>query len=71
MDDLSNLAHVRRAQIVFGDGALVELGLLARAGISRSWWALGLHVCTAVFATSAFYALWTRLYGLARLRRRK
>ena len=37
------------------------------AGISRSSWALGLHVCTAVFATSAFYALWTRRYGLARL----
>jgi cytochrome d ubiquinol oxidase subunit II len=38
-----------------------------RAGISRSWWALGLHVCTAVFATSAFYALWTRRYAVARL----
>jgi len=38
-----------------------------RAGISRSWWALGLHICTAVFATSAFYALWSRQYGLARI----
>jgi len=38
-----------------------------RAGISRSWWALGLHVCTAVFATSAFFALWTRRYALARI----
>jgi len=38
-----------------------------RAGISRSWWALGLHGCTGLFATTAFYALWTRRYGLARL----
>jgi cytochrome d ubiquinol oxidase subunit II len=38
-----------------------------RAGISRSWWALALHVCTAVFATGAFYALWTRQYRLARV----
>lgn len=38
-----------------------------RAGISRSWWALALHIFTAVFATSAFYALWTRRYRLARV----
>ena len=38
-----------------------------RAGISRSWWALALHVCTALFATGAFYALWTRQYRLARV----
>lgn len=38
-----------------------------RAGISRSFWALGLHVLTAIFATSAFYALWTRKYKYARL----
>jgi len=38
-----------------------------RAGISRSWWALGLHLFTAIFATSAFYALWTRRYRLARV----
>ncbi|HKP83227.1 MAG TPA: cytochrome d ubiquinol oxidase subunit II [Pyrinomonadaceae bacterium] len=38
-----------------------------RAGISRSWWALGLHLFTAIFATSAFYALWTRRYSLARV----
>ena len=38
-----------------------------RAGISRSWWALGLHVFTAIFATAAFYALWTRRYKLARI----
>ena len=38
-----------------------------RAGISRSWWALGLHIFTAIFATGAFYALWTRRYRLARV----
>jgi cytochrome d ubiquinol oxidase subunit II len=37
-----------------------------RAGISRTWWALGLHVLTAIFALGAFYALWTRKYRLAR-----
>jgi len=38
-----------------------------RAAISRSWWALGLHLFTAIFAMGAFYALWTRKYGLARV----
>jgi len=38
-----------------------------RAGISRTWWALGLHLCTAVFAVGAFYSLWTRKYKLARV----
>lgn len=38
-----------------------------RAGISRTWWALGLHASTAVFAVGAFYALWTRSYRLARI----
>ncbi len=38
-----------------------------RAGISRTWWALGLHISTAVFATGAFYTLWTRRYKAARL----
>jgi cytochrome d ubiquinol oxidase subunit II len=38
-----------------------------RAGISRTWWALGLHFFTAVFATSAFFTLWTRRYKAARL----
>lgn len=38
-----------------------------RAGISRSSWALFLHLFTAVFAVGAFYALWTRRYRLARL----
>jgi cytochrome d ubiquinol oxidase subunit II len=37
-----------------------------RAGISRTWWALGLHLFTAIFATSAFVALWTRRYRVAR-----
>jgi cytochrome d ubiquinol oxidase subunit II len=37
-----------------------------RAGISRTWWALGLHIFTAIFATSAFVALWTRRYRTAR-----
>jgi len=38
-----------------------------RAGISRSWWALGLHLFTAAFALGAFYSLWTRKYRLARV----
>jgi cytochrome d ubiquinol oxidase subunit II len=38
-----------------------------RAGISRTWWALGLHVFTAIFASGAFFALWTRRYKAARL----
>ena len=38
-----------------------------RAGISRTWWALILHICTGLFATSAFYFLWTRRYRLARV----
>jgi cytochrome d ubiquinol oxidase subunit II len=37
-----------------------------RAGISRSWWALALHLFTAAFAVGAFYSLWTRKYRLAR-----
>lgn len=38
-----------------------------RAGISRTSWALGLHVCTAIAAVSAFFTLWTRRYKLARV----
>lgn len=38
-----------------------------RAGISRSWWALGLHMLTAIFAIGAFVTLWTRLYSVARV----
>jgi len=38
-----------------------------RAGISRSSWALGLHILTAIFAVGAFFALWTRRFRLAQL----
>jgi len=38
-----------------------------RAGISRSSWALGLHILTAIFALGAFYTLWTRRYRAARV----
>ena len=38
-----------------------------RAGISRTWWALGLHLLTAIFAIGAFATLWTRRYKLARI----
>ena len=38
-----------------------------RAGISRSWWALALHLSTAVVAVGAFYTLWTRKYKVARI----
>lgn len=38
-----------------------------RAGISRTWWALGLHFFTAIFATGAFVTLWTRRYRVARV----
>ena len=38
-----------------------------RAGISRTWWALGLHFFTAIFATTAFVTLWTRRYAIARI----
>jgi cytochrome bd ubiquinol oxidase subunit II len=48
--------------VLAGEGAPT-----VRAGISRTWWALGLHVFTAVFAVGAFYALWTRRYRLARI----
>ena len=38
-----------------------------RAGISRSWWALGLHLFTAICAIGAFVTLWTRRYAWARV----
>ena len=38
-----------------------------RAGISRTVWAVALHVFTAIFATATFYTLWTRRYRLARI----
>ena len=37
-----------------------------RAGISRSSWALALHILTAIFASGAFFTLWTRRYRAAR-----
>jgi len=38
-----------------------------RAGISRTSWALALHILTAVFAIGAFYTLLTRRYRAARV----
>jgi cytochrome d ubiquinol oxidase subunit II len=38
-----------------------------RAGISRSSWAVALHILTAIFALGAFYTLWTRRYRAARV----
>jgi cytochrome bd ubiquinol oxidase subunit II len=37
-----------------------------RAGISRTWWALALHLFTALFAIGAFLTLLTRRYKSAR-----
>lgn len=53
------------ALIVF---LLAETGApTVRAGISRSSWAIVLHLSTAVSAIGAFYALWTRKYKSARV----
>ncbi len=38
-----------------------------RAGISRTPWALGLHLFTAIAALGAFFMLWTRRYRVARV----
>ncbi|HEX8369894.1 MAG TPA: cytochrome d ubiquinol oxidase subunit II [Pyrinomonadaceae bacterium] len=38
-----------------------------RAGISRSPWAVALHLLTGASAIGAFYALWTRKYKLAQI----
>jgi cytochrome bd ubiquinol oxidase subunit II len=47
---------------------LAETGApTVRAGISRSPWAMALHILTAIAALGAFYTLWTRQYRLARL----
>jgi cytochrome d ubiquinol oxidase subunit II len=62
---IAGVAVAMLAWIVFllaGTGAPT-----VRAGISRSWWALGLHLFTAVFAVGAFYSLWARKYRLARV----
>jgi cytochrome bd ubiquinol oxidase subunit II len=61
------------AGIVVGALALIVFVLAGtgaptvRAGISRTWWAVGLHLFTAAFALGAFYALWARRYRLARV----
>jgi cytochrome d ubiquinol oxidase subunit II len=53
------------ALIVF---LLAESGApTVRMGISRSRWALGLHILTAIFAAGAFFALLTRRYRLAQI----
>lgn len=53
------------ALIVF---LLAEAGApTVRAGISRSWWALSLHILTAIFAIGAFLTLWMRKYRLAQI----
>jgi len=48
--------------VLAGTGAPTVL-----AGISRSSWALGLHILTAASAIGAFYTLWTRHYMAARV----
>jgi len=62
---LSGVAVGFLALIVFvlaGTGAPT-----VRAGISRTPWALALHILTAIFAIGAFYTLWTRRYRAARV----
>lgn len=47
---------------------LAETGApTVRAGISRSSWALGLHILTAIAAVGGFFTLWTRKFVLARI----
>lgn len=61
---VSGIAVGVLALIVFllaGEGAPT-----VRAGISRTVWALGLHISTAIFAVGAFYCLRTRKYKPAR-----
>lgn len=59
--------------VVVGMLALIVFLLAAagaptvRAGISRSSWALALHILTAIFAGGAFFALWTRRFRLAQI----
>lgn len=73
-EDLRN--DFRRRALISG----VLVGLLAltvfllagsgaphiRQGIGASLWALPLHILTAIAALACFYALWRRLYNLAR-----
>jgi cytochrome bd ubiquinol oxidase subunit II len=61
---LAGVAVGLLALIVF---LLAETGApTVRAGISRTWWAAGLHFATAIFAIGAFFTLWTRRYIAAR-----
>jgi cytochrome bd ubiquinol oxidase subunit II len=76
-DDVKLREDFRRRALISG----IVVGILAlivfllagsgaptvRAGIGRTWWALGLHLATAVFAVGAFYTLWTRKYQIARI----
>ncbi|HWP49451.1 MAG TPA: cytochrome d ubiquinol oxidase subunit II [Candidatus Limnocylindrales bacterium] len=39
---------------------------LIRQGLSQSWWTWPLQLSTAVFATGAIFALWTRRFHMAR-----
>ena len=62
---LSGVAVGLLALIVFvlaGTGAPT-----VRAGISRTSWAIALHILTAILAIGAFYTLWTRRYRAARV----
>lgn len=62
---ISGIAVGVLAVVVF---FLAETGApTVRAGISRSSWAVVLHLLTAVSAIGAFYALWTRKYKTARI----
>ena len=76
--DDKNLQEDFRIRALIAGGVVGALALLVfvlaesgaptvRAGISRSWWAKALHICTGIFALGAFYALWTRKYAVARL----
>jgi cytochrome bd ubiquinol oxidase subunit II len=38
-----------------------------RAGLTAAWYAVALHLLTAVFASGALYSLWTRRYAWARV----
>jgi cytochrome d ubiquinol oxidase subunit II len=61
------------AAVVVGVMALVVFLLSAngapmiRRRLSQSWWTWPLQISTAVFATSAIYALWARKFRTARL----
>ncbi len=72
--ELQNDFRIRAliAAVAVGILALIVLLLASTgaprvfAGISRSWWAIGLHLITAIFAVVAFLTLYLRKYQLAR-----